>query len=37
MPVDLGFRMRAGDGNRTRAISLGIVQIVAVTAADLGI
>jgi hypothetical protein len=28
--------MRAGDGNRTRTISLGIAQIVAVTPPDLG-
>src|SRR5262249_27091901 len=35
MTADLGFPHGAGDGNRTRAISLGIRQILALNVEDL--
>jgi len=31
------FAMRAGDGNRTRTISLGICPVTAARAAELGV
>jgi hypothetical protein len=36
LPADLGFRRGAGDGNRTRTISLGIRQIRAFDHPELG-
>jgi hypothetical protein len=36
MPTDLGLRIGAGDGNRTRTVSLGINRQAKVTAPDLG-
>ena len=37
LAADMGLHMGAGDGNRTRTISLGIVRICALTTVDLGV